>query len=68
MSNQANDPIITADGDTWRLIQKGAHRNGNIYCMLASTTRGSHQKNGWNPIQMCDWIDEDAVHAAEALV
>lgn len=52
------DATINHDGDTWRVLSRGAKRNGLVYCHLASTTRGRHQRNGFNPIQMCDWIEE----------
>jgi hypothetical protein len=52
---------IPYDGDFWRIIGQGAMRDGKIYCHLASTTKGVQQKNGWNPMQLCDWIDSDLV-------
>lgn len=58
------DATIGHEGDTWRIIGTGTARDGKIYCHLASTTRGNHQRNGWNPIQMCDWIDEKMVLSA----
>jgi hypothetical protein len=48
--------IINHDGDTWRVLSEGAYRDGKFYCHLASTTRFRQQKNGQNPIQMCDWV------------
>lgn len=51
------DVTIDYDGDTWRILAKGAKQDGRIYCHLASTTRGRYQKNGWNPVQICDWIE-----------
>lgn len=52
------DQLIKIDGDTWRVVNTGATRDGKTYVHLASTTRFRQQKNGKNPIQMCDWIDE----------
>jgi hypothetical protein len=52
------DQIITHDGDTWRIIGIGAKRDGKTFVHLASTTRGKKQKNGFYPVQMCDWIDD----------
>jgi len=51
------DDIIEHDGETWRVISLGCVReDGKIYAHLASTTRGFHQKNGFNPVQISDWI------------
>jgi hypothetical protein len=52
---------INHDGDTWRIVGQGAMREGKIYCHLASTTKGVQQKNGWNPMQICDWVDADLI-------
>lgn len=48
---------LTHDGDTWRVLSVGAFRNGKVYCHLASTTRGTQQRNGFIPMQIADWID-----------
>ena len=50
---------IPHDGDVWRIIGQGAMRDGKVYCHLASTTKGVQQRNGWNPIQVSDWINAD---------
>lgn len=52
--------------DTWRLLSTGARkqRQGVVYCHLASTTRGTQQKNGWNPVQVCDWVPIHLVETA----
>ncbi len=52
------DDIIKHDGETWRVVSLGRVReDGKIFAHLASTTRGFHQKNGFNPVQICDWIE-----------
>lgn len=56
---------IEHDGDTWRVLGKGAEREGKTLCHLASTTRGRQQKNGWSPVQMCDWIQTETLKEAE---
>lgn len=61
------DAIINHDNDTWRVISTGASRDGMVYTHLASTTRGKHQKNGFYPVQICDWIDEKLLAMAPAL-
>jgi hypothetical protein len=48
---------IKHDGDTYRVLGLGVVRDGMVYCHLASTTRGRQQRNGWMPLQGCDWID-----------
>lgn len=55
--------IIKHEGDTWRIISEGATKDGQVFCHLASTTRGKEQKNGFYPIQMCDWIDQKIILA-----
>lgn len=48
---------IEHDGDTWKIVGVGTVRDGKTLVHLASTTRGRHQKNGFYPVQMMDWID-----------
>jgi len=45
---------IKHDGDTWNILSEGATRDGKTYCHLASTTRFRQQRNGANPVQICD--------------
>lgn len=58
--------VIQHDGDTWRVVGVGAEVEGRIMCHLASTTRGHHQRNGWYPNQIGDWIEKDVLEAALA--
>ncbi len=54
-------PTIEHDGDTWHVLSTGARReDGKVYAHLSSTTRGSHQKNGVNPVQISDYVDMPA--------
>ncbi len=55
---------INYEGDTWRVIGEGTVRDGKVYCHLASTTRGTQQRNGWFPLQMGDWIDQQLILSA----
>lgn len=55
--------IINYAGDAWRVHARGAERDGKVYCHLASTTRGAQQKNGWNPVQIGEWIELDLLKA-----
>lgn len=49
---------IQHDGDTWRILSTGAQReDGKVFAHLASTTRGTQQKNGFVPFQINDYID-----------
>ena len=48
---------IQHDGDTWNIAAEGVTRDGKTYCHLVSTTRFRQQRNGKNPVQICDWID-----------
>ena len=53
--------IIKHDGEEWRVVSLGRVReDGKIYAHLASTTRGFHQKNGFYPVQINDWIEAAA--------
>ena len=56
--------IITHDNDTWNVLSTGACREGKVYAHLASTTRGKHQRNGFLPVQICDWIDQAVLLSA----
>lgn len=55
------EQTIKHEGDTWRILGKGAKRDGKTYCHLASTTRFRPQKNGPMPFQICDWIDDELI-------
>lgn len=49
---------IQLEGDTWRIIQRGATLDdGSQYLHLASTTQGDHQKNGWQPRTRMHQVD-----------
>jgi hypothetical protein len=61
------DCTLVYSGEAWRIIGVGAERDGNTYCHLANIYRGKQQKNGWNPIQICDWIDSAVVASATKL-
>jgi len=52
---------IRHDGDEWLVVNTGAMRDGKVYCHLASPTRGVQQRNGWNPMQIADWVDADLI-------
>jgi hypothetical protein len=52
---------IQHDGDTWNILGEGATRDGKTYCHLASTTQFRQQRNGKNPVQICDWIDHAVI-------
>lgn len=67
-STEEMDMAITInhDGDTWRVVGIGTRRDGKVYCHLASTTRSRKQRNGNNPIQIADWIDEAVIEAGRA--
>ena len=56
--------IITDEGEEWRIVNYGAAEDDSIFCHLASTTRGRHQKNGWYPVQSGRWIEAATIHAA----
>lgn len=60
------DLTIVYMGEVWRVIGVGAQRDGNTYCHLANTTRGTHQKNGWMPAQIADWVDTAVLDATAA--
>ena len=54
---------IQHDGDTWNILSEGASRDGKTFCHLASTTQFRHQRNGKNPVQICDWVDHAVILA-----
>lgn len=49
--------IIEHDGDTWEITGLGIERDEMVYAHLSSTTRGTRQKNGFYPVQSCDFIE-----------
>lgn len=55
---------IKHNGDTWTIVGEGTVRDGMVFCHLASTTRGKQQRNGWYPLQICDWIDQNVILSA----
>lgn len=55
-------PTISHDGDVWTVLSTGATLDDTTYCHLASTTRGHRQSNGWRPVQIADWIDNDKLY------
>lgn len=59
------DKKIVHMGDVWRVVSTGAQTEGNTFCHLASLTRGKHQKNGFNPVQINDWVDTEVLKAAK---
>lgn len=56
--------MIRHDSDDWRILSVGAHRDGKLYCHLASLTRSVAQRNGARSIQSADWIDAGIVEHA----
>ncbi len=58
------DQIIFHDGERWLVLGAGAQRDGNTFCHLESTSRGRQQKNGWVPVQICDWVSTEVLEAA----
>lgn len=59
------DKVIVHMGDTWRVISTGAQRDGNTFCHLASTHRGTKQQNGFMSHQINDWVDTAVLAAAK---
>jgi hypothetical protein len=57
-------PIVNYDGEEWKIVSQGSLRDGKIYCHLVSPTRGVQQKNGFRPVQIADWINQEAILAA----
>lgn len=55
---------IKHDGDTWEILGEGAPRDGKTYCHLASTTKFREQRNGRNPVQISDWIENERILSA----
>lgn len=64
-TKQFLDKIIVHMGETWKVIGVGAQRDGNTFCLMANTSRGRKQKNGWCPIQINDWVDTEVLKAAK---
>ncbi len=60
-----SEQTLKHDGDTWRVLSLGVERDGKQYAHLASTTRFRSQKNGANPVQICDWIETHKLEKAQ---
>lgn len=58
-----DEQIITYEGKEWRVLSTGNSRDGTTFCHLASVTEGRQQRNGWNPVQICDWVPSDLLEA-----
>ena len=52
-------------GEVWFVLNVGTQTEKNTFCHLANVSRGKQQKNGWNPIQINDWIDTSVLLAAK---
>jgi len=61
--NAMSQQQISHEGDDWRVLSTGAERDGLVFCHLASTTRFNQQRNGANPVQICDWVPVEKVAA-----
>lgn len=57
--------VVVHIGDVWKVVGVGAQRDGNTFCLMASTHRGRQQKNGWCPVQINDWVDTEVLKAAK---
>lgn len=64
-ARRGTDPRLELSGDTWRVLSVGATRDGLTFVHLASATRGKWQRNGWCPVQACDWIPSATLAAAQ---
>lgn len=56
--------IIRYESEDWKIMNEGTCSDGKIYCHLANLIRGRKQKNGFYPIQICAWIDQDIISEA----
>jgi hypothetical protein len=52
-------------GEVWKVIAIGTQTDNNTFCHLANLYRGKQQKNGFNPVQINDWIDTEVLKAAK---
>jgi len=53
--------VVSIDGDTWKILGVGVRKDDKVFCHLASMTRGRQQRNGWYPLQQCDFVDENVL-------
>jgi hypothetical protein len=59
------DKTIVHMGEVWKVIAIGTQTDNNTFCHLANLYRGKQQKNGFNPVQINDWIDTEVLKAAK---
>ena len=61
------EQVFAFDNDTWRVIGIGnADADGFTFFHFASTTRFRQQRNGYIPVQICDWMHPDMLQACAA--
>lgn len=59
---------IIHDGKEWRVLSTGSERDGKTYCHLASTNLGNWQRNGFYPLQICDWVPSEKLSKVTEIV
>lgn len=69
LSGEKGMGTIQHYGDTFDVIGTGVSRTRadgsvEVFCHLASTTRGWHQRNGFYPCQICDYVEASKLDAA----
>ena len=52
-------------GEMWKVIGVGTQTENNTFCLLANLNRGKQQKNGFNPVQINDWVDTEVLKSAK---
>jgi|AntDeeMinimDraft_5_1070356.scaffolds.fasta_scaffold08730_2 hypothetical protein len=51
-----NGQFAVIDGDVHRILSVGSEKDSMVFVNAASTKDFVRQKNGLNPLQICDWI------------
>jgi hypothetical protein len=57
--------VIVHDGAFWKVVGVGAERDGATFCHLLNLHRGRQQRNGWNPVQINDWVETSVLNASK---
>lgn len=48
---------IEIDGETWVIVAVGVTEGECTYVHVKHTTKGTTQRNGFSPVQVCGWYN-----------
>jgi hypothetical protein len=48
--------VLTLDGSNWKVVAVGAVEGRSTYVHMVSESKGTTQRNGFRPSQVCGWF------------